>query len=156
MLDPSSIITFVINNLDEPIHTSPKYYRQMFHYKNGLFIQNRLYPQGNDGATNLYDKFRGFMIEEFTDILGVEGKWDAQSGAKICVNHIVDDKGVHYRDYKYNNSCSIFYPHAIEDEALNQKVTIGADGICVNCGAVYSTGGRLNHKYKSDCVRHGV
>ena len=61
MLDGTSIITYVITDLNEPIHENPKIYRQMFHYDNGLFMQNRLYPQGNDGATNLYEKFRNFV-----------------------------------------------------------------------------------------------
>ena len=151
MLDTTSIITFVIDNTEGPIHTIPKYYRQMYHYENSLFIQNRLYPQGNDGATNLYEKFRGFIIEEFADLLHIDGDWATNIGPGYCTQHIIESKGKHYRDYNHNSSCSIFYPKAKANTALGHKMTIGHEGICVNCGAEHSVSGRLNHQYSSDC-----
>lgn len=151
MLDTTSIITFVIDNTEGPIHTIPKYYRQMYHYENSLFIQNRLYPQGNDGATNLYEKFRGFIIEEFADILHIDGDWTTSIGSGYCTQHVIESNGKHYRDYNHNSSCSIFYPKEKAKTALAHKMTIGHEGICVNCGATYSVTGRLNHQYSSDC-----
>lgn len=71
MLDATSIITFVVQGINDDIHKIPKVYRQMYHYKDNLFVQSRLYPQGNDGATDLYEKFRGFMIKEFSSLLRV-------------------------------------------------------------------------------------
>jgi hypothetical protein len=151
LLDSTSMITFVINKPgDEPIHNVPKIYRQMYHYSNNLFVQSRLYPQGNDGATNLYDEFRGFVIEEFAEVLGIEGEWKTEVGSNACCSHIRSE-GVHYQDYVYNRSVSIFYPVSKKKDVSDHIMTIGHEGICVNCGTAYTYSGRLTHRYTYEC-----
>lgn len=152
MLDTTSMITFVVTEIDGAIHKIPKVYRQMYHYENNLFIQNRLYPQGNDGATNLYEKFRGFMIEEFTDLLGTEGEWDVQCGPEVCRSHIYTN-GAHYPDYNYNRSVSIFYPENNGPSVRKHIMTIGHAGICLKCGGNSGNTTSLFHAYSSDCIR---
>lgn len=147
MLDKTSMITYVIPTLVGDIHETPKVYRQMYHYKNNLFVQNRLYPQGNDGATDLYEKFRGFVIEEFAPLIDVDNNWGWFPGTGSYVNSL----GVHYRDYGNNRKCGIFYPLSREDDARNQKITIGHDGICLICGAAYSDSYGFEHR--SNCPR---
>jgi hypothetical protein len=147
LLDKTSIITFVIDNEPTPIHTTPKLYRQMFHYDKGLFMQNRLYPQGNDGATNLYEKFRDFVAEEFSELTGVGRKWKVECGSNACRNH-VSSFGVHYKDYNHNNSCAVFYPEEMKSKISDYIMKVGHDGVCPNCGKAYSTQSRLSH---SDC-----
>lgn len=142
MLDKTSMITYVISTLEGDIHEAPKYYRQMYHYKNNLFVQNRLYPQGNDGATDLYEKFRGFVIEEFSSLLDVDEHWCAHQGTE----GFVYSEGVHYRDYGNNIKCGIFYPKSRADDAQNQKITIGHEGICIKCGRVYSGAHAFSHR----------
>lgn len=145
MLDKTSMITYVISTLEGDIHEAPKYYRQMYHYKNNLFIQNRLYPQGNDGATDLYEKFRGFVIEEFRPLLDVDEHWCAHQGT----GGFVYSEGVHYRDYGNNIKCGVFYPKSRADDAQNQKITIGHEGICIKCGRVHSDAYAFSHR---NCV----
>lgn len=153
MLDKVSMITFVVEKLDGSIHEIPKVYRQMYHYENNLFVQSRLYPQGNDGATNLYDKFRGFVIEEFTELLGADSEWKTKVGNRECCKHIYTASGsTHYPDYGYNSNASIFYPANNEPSVINHVMTIGHKGICVNCGKEYSRSGGLAHAYRSDCL----
>ena len=144
MLDKTSMITYVVPSIDGNIHEIPKVYRQMYHYKNNLFVQNRLYPQGNDGAIDLYEKFRNLVIEEFTPLLGVDEheQWCADLGTGGYVNSL----GVHYRDYGNNRRCGIFYPASRMDDARNQKITIGHEGICVSCGDTYSDSYGFNHR----------
>jgi hypothetical protein len=113
----------------------------MYHYKNNLFVQNRLYPQGNDGATDLYEKFRGFVIEEFCPLLDVDENWCAHQGT----NGFVYSEGVHYRDYGNNIKCGVFYPKSRADDAQNQKITIGHEGICIKCGRSYSNTYNYSH-----------
>jgi hypothetical protein len=149
MLDKVSMITYVIPTLEGDIHMTPKHYRQMFHYKNSLFVQNRLYPQGNDGATDLYEKFRGFVIDEFCPLLGVDKDWRAYPGTQARV----DSVGVHYRDYGNNRKCAIFFPHSRCDDALNQRMTIGHEGICVRCGHTYSDSYGFEHRNRNECSR---
>lgn len=151
MLDSTSIITYVLTEMNNPIHEQPKVYRQMFHYDNGLFMQNRLYPQGNDGATDLYSKFRGFVVDEFNEILNGDGNWSVEVGYDTCTKHTVSE-GVHYRDYHSNRSCSIFYPSDKYDALKERIMTIGHKGICVRCGREFTSGSRLCHAYLSECV----
>lgn len=152
MLDRVSIITFVVDNLNGDIHRIPKVYRQMYHYEGNLFVQNRLYPQGNDGATNLYDKFRNFMIEEFTALLDADDKWTCKIGPNACTRHIREGRNsMHYRDYCHNRSVSIFYPANNEPKIRNQVMTIGHEGICVKCGKPYCHSGRYNHMWSNEC-----
>lgn len=152
ILDKVSIITFVVENLNGDIHNIPKVYRQMFHYEKSLFVQNRLYPQGNDGATNLYDKFRGFMIEEFTDLLDTDNEWTHKVGANNCIHHIREGRNyMHYRDYIRNSCATIFYPTNNEPKVKDHVMTIGHEGICVKCGNPYYNSSRFNHRFSSDC-----
>ena len=151
MLDNTSMVTFVVNELDEPIYEQPKFYRQMFHYSEGMFMQNRLYPQGNDGATDLYEKFRGFMTEEFNELLHADGNWEMEAGTRACKSHVHSD-GNHYKDYHSNNSCNIFYPIASKNRLRYHIMTVGHNGICAKCGKPYSVSGRLSHdRYDLDC-----
>ena len=151
MLDTTSIITFVVTEIDGDIHNIPKVYRQMYHYENNLFVQNRLYPQGNDGATNLYDKFRKIVIDEFSELLGTSD-WVYQVGSSACLSHI-NSVGAHYPDYRHNRNVSIFYPRNNEPSIRNHKMTIGHEGICVNCGKEYTYSSALAHTNRSDCTR---
>lgn len=150
MLDKVSMVTFVVDNLDGNIHKIPKVYRQMYHYENNLFIQSRLYPQGNDGATNLYDRFRSFMIEEFIDLLGTDDKWNCIIG-RVNSNCKEGNNAMHYPDYRYNSCASYFYPTNNEPSAKRHVMTIGHKGICVHCGKPYSGSGRLTHYSQHDC-----
>ena len=149
MLDNTSLITFVVEdiNSNEKIHLIPKNYRQMIHYSDGMFLQNRLYPAENDGATNLQAKFRGFVTEEFAEILGVEGEWDVESGGQACSRH-VNSLGVHYKDYTSGFRTHVFYPHAKATAMIDKRMTIGHEGVCTKCGRAFSASGRLAH---DDC-----
>lgn len=145
MLDKTSMITYVINALDDKIHEIPKYYRQMYHYDNDLFIQNRLYPQGNDGATDLYEKFRGFVIEEFSDLIDVNNEWECKNG----IGNNVRSLGAHYRDYGSNMRCATFYPRARMAKARNHVMDIGHSGVCIYCGREFTQTHVFSH---SECV----
>lgn len=150
MLDATSMITYVVGNIksDPKIHNIPKFYRQMVHYDDGMFMQNRLYPQGNDGATDLYNKFRGFVTDEFNEILGTDGNWNVVEGSGACQHHVYSE-GVHYRDYHSNSRCNVFYPHAKANAMLHKRMTVGHSGICCYCGCEYTEASRLSH---SNCT----
>ena len=116
----------------------------MYHYDNYLLVQNRVYPQGNDGATDLYDKFRNFMIEEFTELISADGEWKCNVGSLVVAN-AVRSEGTHYTDYYHNSSCSIFYPVEYESVVGTRKMTIGHNGICPHCGEAYTSNRDLSH-----------
>lgn len=142
MLDNCSIITYVVDKLTDDLHMEGKIYRQMYHYSGDYIVQSRLYPQGNDGATDLYAKFRGFMCEEFTELLNLsKDSWTKEDAAYVrdLVRHI----GYHYPDIKYNNGVSMFYP--TEKEKSFKRFTIGSYSYCFYCGERLEQNGRLSH-----------
>lgn len=148
MLDTTSIITFAVKEINDDIHKIPKVYRQMYHYSDNLFVQSRLYPQGNDGATNLYDQFRGYVIKEFSSLLRVNGEWTHKAGYDYCVKHI-NSIGKHYTDYYHRNDTGIFYPTNKESDIQNFKMTVGHETICANCGRTFNDNSHyLVHRYE--------
>lgn len=144
MLDKCSIITYVVDNTDQEMHLKGKIYRQMFHYNNNLFVQSRLYPQGNDGATNLYDKFRCFMYDEFTELLNLDkNEWENKVGNNV-VRDWINHNGNHYPDTNYNRSVGIFYAKEQKDKIAS--FTVGSSSYCFYCGEKQDPGNRLSHQ----------
>lgn len=145
MLDTSSIITYVIQNIDAPIHEHGKIYRQMYFYNDNLFIQSRLYPQGNDGAINLYEKFRYLMQEEFCELLNLnENLWKYTTRNDAGRYRI--DRGHHYID----PTGSMFYPaEKLSSLSDHGAIKIGSQSYCFYCGDVQPTRRRLSHH---DCT----
>ena len=130
MLDETSIITYVHTKETED-HEEGKIYRNMFHFGGGTLVQGRIYPQGNDGATDLYRTFRRFMQIEMTKLLGLdEDEWIKKKGG--CYDNIVSD-GVHYRDYENFVECNVSYPREMPDASTN-IITVGHVRICPYCG----------------------
>ena len=144
MLDSTSLITFVHDHVPTD-WTDGKIYRCMFHYGNNLLVQSRVYPQGNDGNTDLYSVFRGFVQIELATMLGANNEWKRlASGTK----HI-DSFGVHYKDYLYNSGCNVTFLKENEPCNIN-RITIGHVGICPYCGEEFTgSSSRFSH---SNCV----
>ena len=140
MLDGSSIVSFVLDGIEDNMYEIGKLYRCMFHVNADTCkcIQGRIYPQGNDGSTDLYKKFRAIFEREFTPLFGLgENRWKAAG-----VDGVTDDKGYHYRDYFNFSSCRTFYP---TEKGNVGTVEIGAYGICPYCGEEYHASERLGH-----------
>lgn len=121
MLDKVSLITFVFDDVPNDFALEGKIYRNMFHYKDGVLLQSRVYPQGNDGCTNLYDEFRKFVHSEFAAILNKENKW--------CDGYVRPIKhGNHYPDYN-----SFRHTYSI-DGVKTIDMDIGHTNVCPCCG----------------------
>lgn len=147
MLDESSIITYVHDHATDD-YEEGKFYRNMFHFNNGTLVQGRIYPQGNDGATDLYRTFRRFMQIELTKLLDLkEDDWLRRTSS--CSNNVAS-YGVHYRDYEHFSGCNVSYPREMPSAASN-VVTVGHPRICPYCGYEVSDcddSGYLTHE---DC-----
>jgi hypothetical protein len=128
MLDETSIITYVHNTMPENYETG-KVYRNMFHLGgDGVLLQGRVYPQGNDGCTDLYKEFRIIMQRELANILGLNNKWIKRSSITN-----IHSAGCHYRDYNAFGDCNISYPTE-RPQCQQQVVTVGSNRICPYCG----------------------
>ena len=141
MLDKSSIITYVIDKGGDP-QTCGKIYRNMFHYENKLLVQGRVYPQGNDGATDLYDKFRGYMQEALNKALKIENNtWAVIKEGDCCA--YTSSNGAHYRDYNMSSSsCNV---SRLDGDITSAYVHIGHNGICPYCGESFTSNSYLSH-----------
>ena len=129
MLDATSIITYVHNTMPENYETG-KVYRNMFHLGgDGVLLQSRVYPQGNDGCTDLYKEFRSIMQKELASMLGLEANRWTKRNSVSNVNSV----GVHYRDYSYNRDCNISYPTE-RPQCQQQTISVGSERICPHCG----------------------
>lgn len=127
MLDSVSIITFVHDEVPHDFATEGKIYRNMFHYKDGLLLQSRVYPQGNDGCTDLYEEFRNIVQKEIADMLGVKNNWCAENRNNITIESL----GNHYRDYRcFSNG--INFSRICGTGCRN--MTIGHINVCPYCG----------------------
>ena len=140
MLDSTSIITYVVSKGGD-VQNEGKIYRNMFHYGKNALIQGRIYPQGNDGATDLYTKFRTFMHEEMSKMLDLgDDTWEVKKGTRECCNHSVST-GVHYRDYGHFESCNVSYPK----NSRPGLMSIGHKGICPCCGEMIDYSAAISH-----------
>jgi hypothetical protein len=130
MLDQTSFITFVHKN-KMTHYEDGKIYRNMFHFSNGKLIQGRIYPQGNDGAMDLYREFRAIVQAEMAKLLGLENNnWVKKNGS--C-DESTRTTGPHYPDYLNFEECNVTYPREMP-EASGRIVNIGHQRICPNCG----------------------
>lgn len=141
MLDSSSIITYVHTGIPESVEEG-KLYRNMFHYKDYLLLQSRVYPQGNDGNTDLYKVFRGFVQQELASILGLErNMWTKKSGR---IGGYIASTGSHYRDYTAFGDSNITYPSEFRDN-VGTGIPIGHVGVCPYCGESINNCDRISH-----------
>jgi len=130
MLDKTSFITYVHDKIPTNVEEG-KIYRNMFHYGNDILVQGRIYPQGNDGATDLYAEFRKIVQNELTDLMGLSNNvWVKRN--KDCSNNTAS-YGVHYKDYLNFSQCNVTYPKERSDSMLN-VINIGHNRICPYCG----------------------
>lgn len=139
MLDSVSIITFVHDEVPEDFATEGKIYRNMFHFNDNTLLQSRVYPQGNDGCTDLYAEFRAIMQKEIAQMLGAVNSWHDVDARNVSFNSY----GNHYRDYSYNSNRHVSY---IGNGNYARSMNIGHINICPNCGAeehLYSN--RITH-----------
>ena len=142
MLDGTSIITFVHDHVPTNWEYG-KIYRCMFHYGNNILVQGRVYPQGNDGNTDLYKVFRNYVQDELSPLIGLtDTVWRKKDDGRVSSN--VESYGVHYRDYTSFSSCNVSYPRERSDSSDN-VITIGHSGVCPHCGGNITESGSISH-----------
>lgn len=125
MLDSTSIITFVHDQNTNDIVNEGKIYRNMLFYHENTLLQSRVYPQGNDGCTDLYAEFRSIVQKEFAEMLGLENKWNAATHPLT-----IDSFGRHYKDYNYGRNTNVSFI----GKAQSRGMRIGHTNVCPYCG----------------------
>jgi len=106
MLDSVSAVTYTVKNTytGRDFELEEKVNRQMIHYKDGIMIQGRLYPQNCDyGCNDQYKVWREIEEATFAEALGMPNLWKYKK--TNSVGEYVTSKGVHYRDYTSYDTC---------------------------------------------------
>ena len=145
MLDSTSIITFALDK-DADVQQSGKIYRNMFHFGNNMLVQSRVYPQSNDGGTDLYKTFREIVQNEFSIMLGLTNNaWDHLGNRRECQNRVYS-YGVHYRDYCYKDDCNVSCPTELRRTIYSDsEMRVGHLGICPYCGEEIDNTSYISH-----------
>lgn len=137
LLDGTTMVYYQVDKEYDgnDLEFEPKIIRQLFHYKDGVLVQGRLYPQCNDGQNSLYTPIRAQLQKIIADCLVAPNLWRKKGGASAC-SSVINSKGTHYKDYECQNECSVsrivkMIPKGRVD---NRKMTVGHDIYCTECG----------------------
>lgn len=137
LLDGTTMVYYQVDKEYDgnDLEFEPKIIRQLFHYKDGILVQGRLYPQCNDGKNSLYTPIRAQLQKIIADCLVVPNLWRKKGGTSACCS-VINSEGTHYRDYECQSECSVskiikMIPKGRVD---NRHMTVGHDIYCVKCG----------------------
>lgn len=122
-----------------------KIFRNVFHWdEEHRLIQSRVYPQGNDGAADLYSAFRHEVQRRISEAEG----WDANNWTlrhrKFMDFTCAGDGATNYPDWSYPNfGGNLSTPGRASDSYSTSTINIGARPLCVKCGRPHTRTGRL-------------
>ena len=138
MLDSSSVVMYTVDKSYEgnDYELEPKINRCMFHIGEEKFIMGRVYPQGTDGAEEVYRQWRQIFQQIMAECLGTPNYWKTEKDRGEKFNQI-QSYGTHYRDYEmdYCNIAGWSYLKPTADATPStRKIKIGATPICPCCG----------------------
>ena len=137
MLDGTSMVFYTVDSAYDgnDYWVEPKINRQMFHYCADKLVQGRLYPQDNDGASNLYTDNRVIVQQIISTIFDFPNLWKLETGTEAAGRYI-KTRGTHYRDYKHYSNCTLSVK---KDSENTDFIDVGANPICVTCGHRHTT-----------------
>lgn len=137
LLDGTTMVYYQVDKEYDgnDLEFEPKIIRQLFHYKDGILVQGRLYPQCNDGKNSLYTPIRAQLQKIIADCLVAPNLWRKKGGTSACCS-VISSEGTHYRDYECQSECSVskiikMIPKGRLD---NRHMTVGHNIYCVKCG----------------------
>ena len=137
LLDGTTMVYYQVDKEYDgnDLEFEPKIIRQLFHYKDGVLVQGRLYPQCNDGKNSLYTPIRAQLQKIIADGLVAPNLWRKKGGTSAC-SEVINSEGTHYRDYTCQSECSVsrivkMIPKGRVD---NRHMTVGHDIYCTKCG----------------------
>lgn len=142
MLDSTSMVLYTVDaSYDgDEYWTQPKINRQMFHYGEDKLVQARLYPQDNDCDDKAYVPYRNIVQQIMSIIFEFPNLWVLKKD-NYPATKCVYSRGTHYRDYEHYRNCNVSYIKGSENE---NRMYVGADPICVECGDRHSECENIN------------
>ena len=141
MLDNSTLIMYTVdeNYTGSDYEMEPKINRCMFHVGEGKFVMGRVYPQGTDGAKEVYKQWRTIFQTIMSECMDVPNYWKTQYNRSEKMAHI-RSRGTHYCDYEYAY-CDIagwsWNKPDTDSVPSTEKIVIGHFPICPSCGCTH-------------------
>ena len=138
MLDPSTVVMYTVDKAYDgnDYELEPKVNRCLFHIGEEKFVMGRVYPQGTDGADEVYRQWRQIFQQIISECMGVDNYWKTLKDRDQKFDQI-RSFGTHYRDYEcsYCDIAGWSYLKPTADATPSPKyITIGATPICPCCG----------------------
>ena len=136
--DSSTVIMYTVDKSYDgnDYELEPKINRCMFHIGEEKFIMGRVYPQGTDGAEEVYRQWRQIFQQIMAECLGVPNYWKTEKNRDEKFNQI-QSYGTHYRDYEMSY-CDIagwsYLKPTVDATPSTRKIKIGSTPICPCCG----------------------
>ena len=136
MLDESSLIFYTVDAAynGREFEYEDKMQRCVFNINEDgtVMVQGRVYPDGRDGGDmSLASQFRAVMQKVIAECFEHNNYWTVKKGHDN-VEEYCDSYGTHYRDYEYDDDCTV---SLLKGDGIKHKyVKIGHDPICPECG----------------------
>ena len=152
MLDDSSMIVYIACSNEElqnegeqnlPPELQSKWKRSVIHLGEDKFVMERVYPDGrsNGGEDNgIAAQIRQILQKTIADLLQADNMWTLKKGcgnAEGVIRNYPD--APHYPDYMYNDDTYTSYLRRHNGDLNTNKITVGAQIICPNCGCDHIT-----------------
>lgn len=157
--DSSSVVMYTVDEKydGKDYEMEPKLERCMFHLGEGKFVMGRVYPQGTDGAKEVYVQWRNIFQQIIAECMGVPNYWRTNKERDEKLRQIWST-GTHYRDYEYGYcdiaGWSYLKPDA-DTKPSERKINIGSYPICPCCGNEHEVEDNLECKdCNDDSSRH--
>lgn len=146
LLDECSFLFYTVDaSFDgKDIELERKVQRQIFGYRDEVFVQSRLYPQSMDtGAEAVYTDIRNVVQKVIADCLEVPNLWTRSTSD---VNNVVEhgEDATCYPDWNVSGSRDLCSISRIKGTTKFPKIILGAQPICISCGYRHSEDGNIN------------
>lgn len=164
MLDPSSIIVYVLPTEDEikrigeetyPMELKSKLKRCVFYLGEDKLVQSRVYPDGRDGGDDgLATQLRAIMQKTVSELYNTPNLWTLKKGTDECRRVIYTAYSVHYPDYTHYDDCNVSYLRRIDGYKNTNRITVGSRIICPNCGDIHTESDHITCDYCYDSDKY--
>lgn len=130
--DKVSMIFFTVDdNIQEKYYRAPRLTREIFAYQDGLLLQSRLYPNGNEDTKVLY---REVVQNAMATCLREANLWTIKKVAESDASRYceTEEGALHYPDYAYGYAVASILKGRKEPLPMR----IGIPSRCTCCGEV--------------------
>lgn len=132
MLDQTSMVLYTVDAdySGDEFWNQDKIIRQMFHWGEEKLIQGRLYPQSNDGHSDVYRPYREIVQKLVSEMWDFPNRWTVSKGTAAAGKYITS-YGTNYQDYSHYDDCTL---SRVRDSNNESYIIVGEEPICIYCG----------------------